>query len=116
MPSARQRFGQAAEERAVEFLRRKNFIIHGQHLTSRFGEIDILAQDGQTMVAVEVKARRTATFGRAIESLTPQKLERLAAALHDVLDRRGWSDRPIRIDLVTVEPQGLDHLLGIGPG
>lgn len=114
MPSSRQRYGTQAEEQAADFLVRKGFTILDRHVTSRFGEVDILAQDGETVVAVEVKARRSLVFGRAIEAVTAQKLERLAAAFHDILDKRGLEDRPIRIDVITVEPSGVEHLVGVG--
>ncbi len=115
MPSERQIFGTEAEHRAADFLQRKGFVILDRHVTSRYGEIDILAQDGDTIVAVEVKSRRNKSkFGSAVESVTDLKLEKLEAALHDVLEKRGWQDRPIRIDVVTIEPQGIKHLVGVG--
>lgn len=94
-----------------------------RHVTSRYGEIDLLMQDSSTrlttgfdtIVAVEVKARRNAKFGRAIEALTNTKLQKIADALNDVLEKRGWSQRPYRIDVVTIEPGGIDHLKGVGP-
>ncbi len=114
MPSPRQRYGSQAEDQAADFLVGKGYTILDRHVTSRFGEIDILAQDGETVVAVEVKARRSQAFGRAIEAVTQQKLERLAAALHEALEKRGWQEKPIRIDVVTVEPSGVDLLAGVG--
>lgn len=115
MPSPRQSFGTKAEQKAVDFLITKGLTLIDRHVTSRYGEIDILMRDGETIVAVEVKARRNANFGRAIEAMTNNKLQRLADALHDILEKRGWSQEPYRIDVITIEPNGLDHLQGIGP-
>ena len=86
-----------------------------RHATSRYGEIDLLMRDDETIVAVEVKARRNRRYGRAIEAMTNTKLQKLADALHDILDKRGWSDQPYRIDVVTIEPEGINHLRGVGP-
>lgn len=115
MPSPRQKFGTEAEQQAADFLMAKGMTMIDRHVTSRFGEIDLLMQDGSIIVAVEVKARRSATRGRAVESLTNTKLQRIADALHDCLERRGWSGQPYRIDIVTIEPSGIDHLQGVGP-
>lgn len=115
MPSERQEFGTQAENQAADFLMTKGFTILDRHVTSRYGEIDILAKDGQTIVAVEVKARRTKSqFGAAVESVTDLKIEKIEAALYDVLAKRGWPEQPIRIDVVTVEPDGIEHVVGVG--
>lgn len=115
MPSLRQAFGTQAENRVADFLVGMGFQLLDRHVTSRYGEIDLLMQDGETIVAVEVKARRNQKFGRAIEGVTDIKLERLSNALHDILEKRGWQGRLIRIDVVTVEPEGVQHLVGVGP-
>src|SRR5262245_45329873 len=113
MPSEYQRRGTAAEDQAARFLIKKEFVIIGRNVTSRYGEIDILAQDGKVIVAVEVKHRRSRRFGTAVESITAKKLEKLEAALQTELAKRGWERRPIRIDLVTVDQEGLKHLKSI---
>lgn len=115
MPSARQKFGTQAEQQAADFLLLKGMTIIDRHLTSRYGEIDLLMQDGDTIVAVEVKARRNQRYGRAIEAMTNNKLQKLADALYDVLEKRGWSQLPYRIDVVTIEPSGIAHIKGVGP-
>lgn len=115
MPSPRQKFGTLAEQQAADFLLLKGMTVIDRHVTSRYGEIDLLMQDGSTIVAVEVKARRNARFGRAIEAMTNNKLQKLADALHDVLEKRGWSHQDYRIDVVTIEPDGIAHLKGVGP-
>lgn len=114
MPSARQQFGSWAESRAEDFLRRKGFTIIDRHVTSRYGEIDILAKDGATVVAVEVKARRNEKYGRAIEALTEIKFGRLTNTLHDLLEKSSFADGPIRIDLITIEGEMIVHLRGVG--
>ncbi|MEK7637497.1 MAG: YraN family protein, partial [Patescibacteria group bacterium] len=115
MPSPRQKFGTRAEQQAADFLLAKGMNLIDRHVTSRFGEIDLLMQDGATVVAVEVKARRNARFGRAVESMTQKKLANIAAALHQTLEKRGWQNRPYRIDIITVEPNGIEHLKSVGP-
>jgi Holliday junction resolvase-like predicted endonuclease len=88
MPSPRQQFGTQAEQQAADFLLLKGMTVIDRHVTSRYGEIDLLMHDGDTVVA---------------------------DALHDILEKRGWSQIPYRIDVVTIEPSGIAHLKGVGP-
>src|SRR5690349_17682069 len=113
MPSPRQRRGTAAENRAADFLQRKKFEIIGRHITSRFGEIDILARDEQTVVAVEVKYRSTDAMGKAIEGVTAEKLEKIHAALEDYCAREKIKAEKIRIDLVTIDGENIEHIIGV---
>lgn len=113
MPSVRQQRGTAAESQAVELLRRKNYEIVGRHVTSRFGEIDILARDGEILVAVEVKYRSNDAMGKAIESVTPAKLEKIHAALEDYCAQENIESRDIRIDLVAIDGDQVEHLIGV---
>lgn len=115
MPSPRQKFGTLAEQQAADFLLLKGMTLIDRHVTSRYGEIDLLMHDGDTVVAVEVKARRNQRYGRAVEAMTNSKLQKIADALHDVLENRGWSQMPYRIDVLTIEPSGIAHLMGVGP-
>lgn len=114
MPSARQRFGTAAEDQAAEFLVEHGYTILDRHVTSRFGEIDIVAEDKEILVAVEVKARRSQTYGSAIESVTEYKIEKIAAALHEYLEEHGWQNRQFRIDVITIDRDAIQHHRSVG--
>lgn len=114
MPTRRQVFGTESERRAADFLRAKGFQTLDAHVTSRYGEIDLLMLDGPTVVAVEVKARRSRAYGAAVESLTDRKLQHIADTLYIVLQQRGWERRPFRIDVVTIEGQHIRHYPGVG--
>lgn len=69
--------GRVAENIAVEYLRRKHFAIVERNFGSKFGEIDIIAQDGDTVVFVEVKAKIGSDFGLPEEMITSGKLRRI---------------------------------------
>ena len=114
MPSVRQQRGTAAEDWAADFLRQKNFEILGQHITSRFGEIDILAKDHDIVVAIEVKARNSDAFGPAIESVTPKKMTSISQTLDWYCQQQGWMDVPRRIDVITIDKNNqVEHHLGV---
>ena len=58
---------------------RQGLTIVGRNFRTRFGEIDLIARDGRTLVFVEVRMRTSRAFGGAIESITAAKRARLVA-------------------------------------
>jgi len=88
----------------------RGYAILARRYRTRFGEIDIVAQDGQTVVIVEVKARRTDRFGTAAESVTPWKQRRLAAMALDYLSWVGRLEDPCRFDVVAIDGLGSDRI------
>lgn len=116
MPSPRQQFGAWAEVAAVDFLRQKGYEILDRHVTSRYGEIDILARDGDTLVAVEVKARRNNKFGSAVEGITKKKFDRLRLAIEEYLQKKHWEKQAVRIDVVTIDRGQIALITGASLG
>lgn len=66
--------GKLAEDFAVSLLQGKGYKIIDRNFHSRFGEIDIIAEENETLIFVEVKARWSPKFGVPEEAVTPQKL------------------------------------------
>ena len=65
--------GNRGERLAAKFLARKGIrILRRQHKMPS-GELDIIAMDGDRIVFVEVKTRRSDSKGHPIEAITPQK-------------------------------------------
>ena len=95
------RRGEPAENLAVAFLEREGLRIVERTYRCRMGEIDLIAQSGDTTVFVEVRARSSEAFGGAAESITAAKRVRLIRAAHHYLSRhRG--DRACRCHVVLV--------------
>ncbi len=93
--------GQKAEDFAALYLRVKGYHILKRRLKTPLGEIDILAQKGNTFVAIEVKARDT--FAEAAFSLTLTQERRIERALTYYLS--GRPDQPsIRFDVILIAP------------
>lgn len=69
--------GALAEQWAAQYLQKQGLKLIGQNYRSRFGEIDLIMQDGATLVFVEVRLRRNADFGGAAASLDTRKQQRL---------------------------------------
>lgn len=100
------RIGNAAEERAAEYLIEQGFTIVTRNAHSRGGEIDIVALDDEVLVFVEVKLRRSSA---AAEAITPTKALRMRRAAREYLQSMGEPERAFRFDLVAIEPSGLRH-------
>ena len=82
----------------------------------RLGQIDIVAQDGEVVVLVEVKARRGTGFGLPQEAVDARKRAKLMALLDVYRAASGRQHRPCRIDVVAVlldadlRPARIDHI------
>ena len=110
MTVARQELGKLGEDVAVEQLQRRGYAILARRYRTPCGEIDIVADDGGTVVFVEVKARADEEFGTAAEAVTRWKQRRLARMAREYLTRERVVDRPCRFDVVAItfdraEPQ-----------
>jgi putative endonuclease len=106
----RQRAGDAAEDAACARLEAAGCRILARNVRFREGEIDIVADDGGTLVFVEVRMRRSGDFGGADGSVDPFKRRRLVrAAQHFLLRQYGSGERlpPCRFDVVTADREGV---------
>ncbi len=103
MRDPRKLFGHAGESAAEKYLRRKGYRILARNLRSSLGELDLVAEDGQVLVFVEVKARRTDTFGGAIHAVHQRKQEKLIQLAAQYLARHHIKDRLCRFDVVLLQ-------------
>jgi putative endonuclease len=111
MTLRRQSLGKIGEDLAVAELTRRGYAILERRYRTRHGEIDIVAEDGGTIVFVEVKARATREFGSAAEAITPYKQRRLASMASEYLARGQVTDRPCRFDVVAIDEAESDAAL-----
>ena len=102
--------GLEAEARAAAFLEAAGMRILERRYRSLVGELDLVALDGDTVVFVEVKSRRSAAFGLPEEAVGPAKQRRLARAAEAYLALRGLTASPARFDVVAITPEGIRHL------
>ena len=98
-------FGSAGEYSAADYLKKKRYKILGQNFSCRFGEIDIIAQDGKYVVFVEVKTRRNENFAQAREFVTVTKQERVIKAAMLWLQQNDVELQP-RFDVIEVVGEG----------
>jgi putative endonuclease len=95
--------GRAGEAAGVSYLRRNGYEVLRTNYRVREGEIDIVARHRGQTVFVEVKTRRSSSFGSPEESLTATKRQRLIAAAQSYLAENGGEQSDWRIDLLAVE-------------
>ena len=103
MSDTRVALGKIGEDLAVGELSRRGYQILARRYRRRGGELDIVAQDGPTIVFVEVKAREGLDFGSGGEAITALKRRRMAAVALDYLARHYLVERPCRFDVVAID-------------
>jgi len=96
-----QRIGKWGEEKAVEYLAQRDYEILGRNVRTPYGEIDIIAKQGDIIIFVEVKTRTSDKMGLPEESITTRKREHMIAcaehyAAEYEIDR--W-----QIDVISIE-------------
>ena len=88
----------------------RGYAVLARRYRTRHGEIDIVCEHEGTIVFVEVRARASAEFGRAAESVTDAQKRKVAAMAVDYLARNQIANRPCRFDVVAV-----DDAMGASP-
>jgi len=94
--------GNAGERAAARYLRRLGFTIVTRQFRNSFGEIDLIAIDGNWLVFVEVKTRRNELAGRPAEAVTPEKQRRLSRTAQAFIHQRRLHNYRSRFDVVAI--------------
>ena len=102
MLNKRQKFGEKGEAIAVGQLKKEGYKIIETNYRTKLGEIDIIAKDKNTIVFVEVKARRTVHFGSPKWAVTPKKQKKISIVALYYLKSTKQSTVKARFDVVTV--------------
>jgi putative endonuclease len=102
LPPARplkDRVGHAGEVAALAYLKEQGYRILARDWRSRLGQIDIVAEDGETLVVIEVKARRGTAFGTPEEAVDARKQRKLRMLLELYRVQSHRQKQPCRIDV-----------------
>lgn len=99
----RQTFGKAGEDLAARYLKKKGYKVLEQNYTCPLGEIDIIARDNKTIVFVEVKTRRSISYGSARLAITPHKQRKISMTALYYLKFNRQMDQDARFDVITVQ-------------
>lgn len=115
-PSRSRTRGRAAEDAAAVYLQDHGYRVVERNFTCRWGEIDLVAYQGEMIAFVEVKARRSDALGSPWESVTPNKQRKLILTAQEYIQVRGLEVHPWRIDVIAASlgpggsVQSIEHL------
>jgi putative endonuclease len=107
--------GRLGEDLAARHLQQMGMVILERNYRCRFGELDIIARDGDVLVVCEVKTRSTEAFGSPLAAVSQVKLLRMRRIALAWLKERGLWIRVVRFDIIGIlhPPTGrpmLEHL------
>lgn len=102
MSKERKDLGRLGENEAVGFLRKNRYKIIGRNYATPFGEIDIIAKQGNAVIFVEVKSRSSPLFGLAQSKITKDKKEKIIKSALTYLKKHNLTEEEARIDVVAV--------------
>lgn len=94
--------GVQAEKLAAQYLQQQGLKLVAQNYRGRFGEIDLIMQDGASLVFIEVRLRRNANFGGAAASIDTPKQQRIIRTAHQYLAGLTHTP-PCRFDAVLMD-------------
>ena len=103
--------GRAGEKKAVEFLKDKGYKIVTQNFKTHFGEIDIIAKDGETVIFVEVKTRSSDEYGAPSEAVNFKKREKYFLVATEYLRNNNLLDAMSRFDVIEIENGKINHII-----
>ena len=102
--------GMLAEVRAEQHLTAQGMTILARNAVFPGAEIDLIAADGQTIVFVEVKERKSARAGLGREAVTPAKQKRICKGALVYLAKNDLMDRQARFDVIEIQGERLTHI------
>ena len=106
----RRGFGAEGEQDVGAYLEGKGYRILAMNYTRSTGEIDLIAQERDTVVFVEVKRRTSQRYGRPAEAVTPTKRRRIVRTALLYLQQTRQLDVPVRFDVIELLPGELRHI------
>ncbi len=98
----RKLLGDRGERAAVAFLKKQGYRILARQYRNSFGEVDIIAQDGEATVFVEVKTRTSANDGQPFEAVDRKKQDKLTRLALAWLKKHGRLEQRARFDIVSI--------------
>lgn len=111
--------GDAFEQKACAYLLAQGYDIVAQNYKAYdgkcVGEIDIIASDGDTLVAVEVKARKNNRYGTPLQMVTPIKQQKIARAMEAFLQDEwygAYTNADVRFDVIGFDGEQCEHICG----
>jgi len=102
--------GATGEDRAVDHLVRNGLRIVERNYRCKVGELDVVARDGKTLVFVEVRSRRSAEYGCALDAVSWHKRRKVTRVAMAYLAARKPRFVDARFDVVAITGNELVHI------
>ena len=100
--------GRRGESIAEGYLLSLGYRILERNYRNPFGEMDLIAMEGSTVVFVEVKTRNSSRFGSPELAVDLRKQQRLSRIAMEYLVRKAWTCKPCRFDVVAIRGKDVD--------
>ncbi|MEJ9079269.1 YraN family protein [Gordonia malaquae] len=110
----RGQIGRLGEDVAAEYISGLGWQVLARNWRTRYGELDLIAADGRTLIIVEVKTRASRTFVDPVAAVTPQKLRTMRLVTRQWLAEQSEFWPVIRFDIVSIrldigDPEDLER-------
>jgi len=99
----RKRVGNKGESIAEDYLKQKGYKIIHRNYRCRFGEIDIIAKDDDTIVFTEVRTKQNDNFGSPQDSITSTKIDKIAKTALSFIQEKKLTGYSYRFDFIAVK-------------
>jgi putative endonuclease len=106
----RKKAGETAEEKAVSYLKSLGYTILERNFFSRFGEIDIIAKDRDTLVIIEVRSKSYKYFGMPEETVDKNKIKKIIKTTQIFLQKRNPDFSDLRFDIISILHNNISHI------
>ena len=94
--------GQLGETLAVRYLLDQGYAVVERNYRKRFGEVDIIAREQQTLVFIEVKTRNSQQYGSPFDAVDGRKQRQLTRIARDYLQTHRHDEGEARFDVIAV--------------
>lgn len=104
----KRKVGDKGESKAVDYLLSIGYQILERNFYSRYGEIDIIAKDKNSIVFVEVKLRNNDKYGKGLESISKRKISSILKTAQFYLKT---DDIDCRFDVISIDSDKIEHII-----
>jgi putative endonuclease len=102
MTELQKRLGKRGEDFVEQYLKKNGYKIRDRNYRCRFGEIDIVAEKDKEIVFIEVKTRKSFTFGQPEEAIDRRKQQKIMRTAEKYIQDKKLEECFVRIDAIFV--------------
>ena len=106
MTNIRIDIGKRGETLAISFLKKNGYRIIESNFRCRYGEIDIIAQDGKTVAFIEVKTKTSNRFGSPTQAVDSRKQRQVSKTALAYISQKRLTNYSARFDVVGINIKG----------